>query len=60
MDAWDKFTTILQENNMQNYLNQIYKHKHLATANAHNITRIIRETAEEWLFNHSEHEENNK
>ena len=47
MDAWDKFTTILQENNMQNYLNQIYKHKHLATANAHNITRIIRETAEE-------------
>ena len=45
---------------MQDYLNQIYKHEHLATANAYNMTIIIQETAEEWLANHSDHEDNIK
>ena len=55
MDAWDKFTIILQENKMQDYLNKVYKHKHLATAKANDMTAIIQETAQEWYDKHNEH-----
>ena len=55
MDAWEKLTIILQENKMQDYLNKVYKHKHLATANAKTMIEIIKETAQEWYITHSEH-----
>ena len=33
---------------MQDYLSQVYKHKHLATANAEVMKQIIYETALDW------------
>ena len=48
MDAWDNFTIILKENQLQELLNQIYKHKNLATAKADEMKSIILENAIIW------------
>ena len=42
---------------MQDYLNQVYKHEHLATAKANDMTAIIQETAQEWKDKHGKHED---
>ena len=34
MENWDKFTIILQENKLQEFLNKIYMHRNLAVAKA--------------------------
>ena len=48
MDAWDTFTIILKENQLQELLNQIYMHKNLAVAKANEMKSIILQTAEVW------------
>ena len=48
MENWDKFTIILQENKMQEFLNKIYMHRNLAVAKAKDMKEIILQSAEDW------------